>query len=362
MIAILKALTYGGIGASLALAVGGSPQRGAALSTITLFWLSWMRLPKKVDEVPLGGIVISGASSGIGKAAAIELARLGFTVFAGVRRKQDGLDLSEKGCVPILLDVTSDTSVSAAVQKVRAIIAEKRIPLVGIVNNAGVIDSGIPLELRSQEDHDFVFSVNLFGCVRLTKHFVPVIRETSSTGRVVNIGSILGLLHLPGNADYCMSKAAVEALTSVSRGELAPFNIHVSVLNPGYVRTELIAKAEERQRATFEQLAQAHPKEMQKLYPHAFDKQVFEKRMRATLLGFSTCPPPATSTTPAIVHALTSTRPKSEYIVGSLNLKGGFPSAELAAFFTWLLPSPVRLAWITSMTSHSKKRLFKEED
>ena len=156
------------LGAGLAYAVGGRAELGAAIAAVGAVGTALMRLPPAVKVPPKGGgIVVSGASSGIGRAAAEQLAALGYTVFAGVRKLSDGEPLKAAGCVPLVLDVASEASVKAAAAEVKRALG--KTPLVAIVNNAGVSGASLPLELETDENMQFVFNVNVFGILRMNK-------------------------------------------------------------------------------------------------------------------------------------------------------------------------------------------------
>ena len=260
------------------LLVGGDVTRGAFYGTLFGLLLTYAKTPAYV-KVPTkaGGIVVTGASSGIGKHAAEKLAALGFTVFAGVRKMSDGVSLKAAGCIPILLDVTSEEGVACAAKEVRAKLNEKGVPLVAIVNNAGISGSSLPIELEGVESMQWVFDCNVFGIVRMYKAFVPLLREAGG-GRIVNVSSVLGRSYYPATGTYCMSKHSVEALSSCSRIELSKWGISVSVLNPGYVRTDLQTKAKARRMEVFEKLCTQHPQETHALYPKIFNKEYAIKR------------------------------------------------------------------------------------
>eukprot|EP01043_Picozoa_sp_COSAG02_P024815 COSAG02_NODE_1371_length_13018_cov_6.783265_6_plen_269_part_00 len=172
-------LAYSGAGAGFAWAVGGEIALGAAIGLAWSCLLTWLRRPPAVKvPTPGGAVVISGASSGIGRAAAEELAKLGFTVFAGVRKVADGSPLKAAGCRPIILDVTSEASIIAAAAEVKKQLGDSQ-PLVAVVNNAGVSGSGLPLELETEENMQFVFGANVFGIVRMNQAFLPLFRDQS---------------------------------------------------------------------------------------------------------------------------------------------------------------------------------------
>ena len=273
-----QTLTWAAAAALGTVAVDGDVSKGAFWGAIFGAFLTWAKMPVYVKvPVKCGGIVVTGASSGIGKHAAEKLAALGFTVFAGVRKTSDGVSLKESGCIPVILDVTSEEGVVAAANEVRAKLKEKGVPLVAIVNNAGIGGSSLPIELEAIESMQWVFDCNVFGIVRMCKAFVPLLREAGG-GRIVNVSSVLGRFCLGGTGTYCMSKHAVEAITGCSRIELSKWGISVSSLNPGYVRTDLQTKAKEKRMAIIDNLLAQHPKETQALYPRIFNRDLAIKR------------------------------------------------------------------------------------
>jgi NAD(P)-dependent dehydrogenase (short-subunit alcohol dehydrogenase family) len=184
-------------------------------------------------------VVVTGASSGIGRATALHLDELGFRVFAGVRKVEDGRALSEvasKTLTPILLDVTDDTSIAAAVDTVAEATSRK---LYGLVNNAGLSLNG-PLELVPVREIRKLFDVNVIGLLAVTRAFLPLLR--ASRGRIVNISSGHGLLAIPDKSVYAASKFAVQAVSDALRVELRPFGVTVSCLAVGKVDTAVLEK------------------------------------------------------------------------------------------------------------------------
>src|SRR5262249_28227029 len=156
-----------------------------------------------------GIILVTGASTGIGRACAIRFAELGYRVFAGVRKMSDGEEHRAHGSgliEPVLLDVTCADSIAAAVKLVGD------VPLAGLVNNAGIATLG-PLELVGPDAWRRQFEVNVIGLVAVTQACLPLLRR--GPGRIVNIGSIAGRSALPGSGAYDASKYAVEAITDV---------------------------------------------------------------------------------------------------------------------------------------------------
>lgn len=172
-------------------------------------------------------ILVTGASTGLGRMLAESLASKGYFVYAGARKDKDlaALDAIEN-IQSIRLDVTVQSEIDAAVQKV----TDGNRGLYAIVNNAGV---GLmaPLIELDEKDLDFIFDVNVYGPYRITKAFAPLLIE--SKGRVVNIGSIAGVQTRTFYGPYSMTKHALEAFTDALAIELARFDIKVSIVDPG---------------------------------------------------------------------------------------------------------------------------------
>ena len=172
--------------------------------------------------------LVTGASSGIGQATAKLLATNGFIVF-GTSRTPDGQ--STRPYTMLSLDVRLDASVNAAVQAVHSQVG--RIDL--LVNNAGYGQAGA-IEENSVADAQAQFETNLFGVMRMTNAVVPLMRRQGG-GRIINISSVLGQLAFPYVGLYAASKFALEGFTEALREELRPFAIHVSLIEPGFVKT-----------------------------------------------------------------------------------------------------------------------------
>ncbi len=250
------------------------------------------------------GVVITGASSGIGEACALHLDQLGYRVFAGVRRPEDGEAVKARASMrltPVLLDVTDAASIHQAAETVRAAIGTAG--LAGLVNNAG-IGVGGPLEVVSLEDLRKQFEVNVIGQVAVTQAFLPLLRQ--GRGRIVNIGSIAGLAATPFIGPYSASKFALEALTDVMRLELRAWGIHVSIVEPGAVASRIWDKGRQR---TIQMEAAASP-EAKALYGEAV-AGVREAIARAERRAI-----PSRAVAKAVAHALRAARPKTRYLVG----------------------------------------------
>lgn len=187
-----------------------------------------------------GTVLISGASRGLGRSVAGELARRGFTVLAGVRREEDAnavLKGADGDLRPLILDVTSSTSIASAETEVRKATAEHG--LAGLVNNAAVFLLG-PFEQTPLPTAQAVFDVNLMGVIALTQAFLPLLRV--GRGRIVNISSVNGRLSFPFSSFYSASKYALEGLSDALRVELQPWGIEVIVVEPGVTRTDIRAE------------------------------------------------------------------------------------------------------------------------
>jgi NAD(P)-dependent dehydrogenase (short-subunit alcohol dehydrogenase family) len=182
-------------------------------------------------------VLITGCSTGIGRATAERLAAKGHTVYATARRPESIADLEAKGCRTLALDVTDEASMRAAVETV-----ERAEGAVGaLVNNAGYSQSGAVESL----DLDAVrtqFETNVFGLVRMCQLALPGMRA-QGFGRIVNISSIGGKLVFPGGGAYHATKHAVEAFSDALRFEVKGFGVDVAIVEPGLIKTEFAAAA-----------------------------------------------------------------------------------------------------------------------
>ncbi|WP_300391510.1 SDR family oxidoreductase [Henriciella sp.] len=193
-------------------------------------------------------VVITGASTGIGRAAAEHLASKGWRVFAGVRKHSDGEPLKQASgnITPLILDVAKPDQVKAAVETVSKALSGKTLD--GLVNNAGIAMMG-PLALQPLDEIERHFDVNVFGLMRATQTFLPLLgmdeQRDGSPGRIVNITSVGGRLSSPFLGAYAATKHAVEALTDSLRRELVVYGIDAIAIGPGSVKTPIWDKAED---------------------------------------------------------------------------------------------------------------------
>jgi NAD(P)-dependent dehydrogenase (short-subunit alcohol dehydrogenase family) len=189
-----------------------------------------------------GGVLVTGASSGLGLEMAVFLARHGYGVYASMRNLErrgelDAAAARHKVQLNVLqLDITDDASIREAVRT----IAGNSQPLYGLVNNAGAILRGY-FEDVSDEEMRSVFEANLFGTMALTRAVLPMLRE-ARRGRIIIMSSTGGRLGSPGNSAYCSSKFALEGFAESLLQEMALFDVQVSLVEPGFVRTELFGR------------------------------------------------------------------------------------------------------------------------
>lgn len=184
-----------------------------------------------------GAILITGCSSGIGRATAEHLARAGHPVYATARSLDSVEDLKASGCRTLALDVLDEESMSAAVQAV-----ESEQGAIGtLVNNAGYAVSGaiesVPIDAVRKE-----FETNVFGYVRMAQLVLPGMRRTGR-GRIVNLSSVAGRVTMPGAGAYAATKYAIEALSDALRFEVRGFGVQVIVVEPGPIRSAFTATA-----------------------------------------------------------------------------------------------------------------------
>lgn len=250
-------------------------------------------------------VLITGASSGIGAACALDLASRGFRVFAGVRRVEDGERLvaqADGGMCPLTVDVTNRPSIDAAVARIREETDARG--LAGLVNNAGILVSA-PLEFVSADQLRRQFDVNVFGTVAVTQAVIPLLRH-ESPGRIVTIGSIAGRAAPPYFGPYAATKFALEAITDSLRMELRHWGIEVSMIEPDAVATPIWGKLDSAPEAQTMRLSP----EALKLYGDDVDAMTMAAR-KMDRRGM-----PVERVVQAVHHALTARRPKTRYPIG----------------------------------------------
>ena len=184
-----------------------------------------------MTEAPTGPVLVTGCSSGIGRATAEHLVRAGHTVYATARRPETLTELEAAGARVLALDVTDEGSMVGAVATIEA--EHGRVG--ALVNNAGFGEYGT-IEETDLDQVRRMFETNVFGLARMTQLVLPAMRRARS-GRVVNIGSMGGRITFPVGGYYHATKYAVEAISDALRNEVRPFGIRVSLIEPGLIRT-----------------------------------------------------------------------------------------------------------------------------
>jgi len=240
-------------------------------------------------------ILVTGASSGIGRNIAESLAENGYFVFAGARKQAD---LDSLDAIPnirsIRLDVTRQDEIDAAVETVRA----EGKGLYGLVNNAGVLTLG-PITEIEEDELAWIFDVNLMGVYRVTKAFAPFIIE--SRGRIVNISSIAGILSSRFWAPYNMTKHALEAYTDDLAAEMALFGVGVSAVNPGNYKSEIgTRQAAVLAKKPYAQPGSVYAEHIAEDIEYMSDRSMYKE---------------PDDVTDAVVHALFDSAPKPNYLV-----------------------------------------------
>ena len=237
-------------------------------------------------------VLITGASTGIGYAAAEACAAAGWHVFAGVRKDDDARRLSTQigaSCTPVRLDVSDPATIASAVET----IGDE--PLHGLVNNAGIAVPG-PIEHLPIEQFQQQLDVNVTGVVRVTQAFLPRLRG-EVPGRIVNISSVSGCIGFPLIGAYVASKHALEGLSESMRRELAIHGVFVSVVGPGTIETPIWDKADQHDFSPYANTA----------YAGAIEQ--LQQRARDSRRGAM----PAAKVGRLILHILTTRRPKRRY-------------------------------------------------
>jgi len=247
-------------------------------------------------------VLVTGSSTGIGRATALRLAGSGWRVFAGVRKEADAESLRQEASgnlVPVILDVTDPDQIAAAAELVER---ESDGGLDGLVNNAGVAVPG-PLETIPLDDLRHQIEVNVIAYVAVTQAMLPQIRR--ARGRVVFLASIGGRIAFPFAGPYHASKYATEAIGDVFRQELRPWGIEVAIIEPGSIDTPIWDRGQEKATEV-----EAKSPQTNLLYGAAIEK--FRKVIEDTAeRGI-----PPEKVAKAIAHALESSRPKTRYLVG----------------------------------------------
>ncbi len=275
--------------------------------------------------------LITGCSSGIGRATALRLDASGWKVYAGVRKPADAESLASEGSellTPLILDVTDEETIEDAR---RAIDAEGSGGLDALVNNAGVAYTG-PLEFVPLDDLRQQLEVNLIGHLATTQAMLPALR--TAEGRVVNVTSIGGIVATPFFGPYNASKFALEAISDCLRVELRPWGIKTITIEPGSIATEIWASGTTTSREVRERMKP----EAEGLYGKAMEAT---ERASAETGARGIAPEKAAAT---IEGALNASHPRARYLIGRDAY--GMAGAKLllpARIFDWVIGRALRL-------------------
>ncbi|XP_014929274.1 D-beta-hydroxybutyrate dehydrogenase, mitochondrial isoform X2 [Prionailurus viverrinus] len=268
------------------------------------------------DEVnPVGSkaVLVTGCDSGFGFSLAKHLHSRGFLVFAGCLMKDKGNDgvkeldsLKSDRLRTVQLNVCKSEEVDKVVEIVRSSLEDPEKGMWGLVNNAGISTFG-EVEFTSMETYKEVAEVNLWGTVRMTKSFLPLIRRAK--GRIVNISSMLGRMANPARSPYCITKFGVEAFSDCLRYEMYPLGVKVSVVEPGNFIAATSLYSPERIQAIANKMWEELPEVVRKDYGRKyFDEKIAKME--------TYCNSGSTDTSPvikAVTHALTSATPYTRY-------------------------------------------------
>lgn len=269
-------------------------------------------------------ILITGCSSGIGLCAATELKKLGWRVFATARKQQDVEKLAEAGFESIQLDVTDSDSIHQAVQQ---ILAATGGTLDAVFNNAGMLVAGATEDI-SRDLTRIQFETNVFGPMELVRQILPVMRK-QGYGRIVQHSSISGIITLPYYGAYNASKFALEGFTLTLRQECRGTGIHVSLINPGPIVSELRNKAHEIYQDTVAKKTDSHHHQAYRRMEEAYFSEQHSSRNLQQ---------PPIAVVNKLLHALNSNHPKIHYYVGwPAQLMAALKKILPERLFNWLL-------------------------
>lgn len=271
-------------------------------------------------------VLVTGASSGIGKESALLLARHGFRVFAGVRKPKDGQALVEEAAgslTPVLIDVTDPVSIRSAAQSIRGSLSDNES--FSLVNNAGMTVAG-PLEIVPLDSLRLQFEVNVIGQVAVTQAFLPLLR--AHRGRIVIMGSVLGRISPPLVGPYAAAKFALEAITDSLSIELRGSGVRVVLLEPGNIATPIWEKSRDEVLTRLDSLQPV--------------QRAAHAAMRADIVriagGFARGGIASSRVARTVLHALTVRTPRTRYRVGI--------DSKILSTFSPLVPDRFR-HWLT---------------
>jgi hypothetical protein len=247
--------------------------------------------------------VVTGVSTGIGRAIVESLVAAGWRVFGSVRKEKDAADLVATfgaDFTPLIFDVTDETAIRRAAETVKAAIGDATLG--ALVNNAGVAVAG-PVGYLNLADLTRQLDINLYGPIRVTKAFLPLLgadhARKGPPGRIVNMSSVAGKIASPFMAPYAMSKHALEAMSESLRRELLPHGVDVVIVGPGAVKTPIWAKADELDVEQYK----------------ATEYYDTLNRMKETMRAYGNQGVEAKEVGDLVLHILTTPKPKTRYAI-----------------------------------------------
>jgi len=253
-------------------------------------------------NTPRGAVVVTGVSTGIGRAIAEDLVDAGYLVFGSVRRLADAQPLADRfglRFIPLVFDVTDADALPGAVETVSRQLHGQGLS--ALVNNAGISVNG-PVMHQPLEEFRKTFEVNVFGALQVARAFLPLLGAggppVARPGRIVNIGSVQGAIAVPFMAAYSVSKHALEALSQVLRRELVPYGIEVSTIEPGFIRTSIFQKA-----AAMLEERKYDGTDYEAMW-HQFNRSLLSQEAKAK---------PPQRVTRAVLHAIEARKPRTRY-------------------------------------------------
>ncbi|XP_071120324.1 17-beta-hydroxysteroid dehydrogenase type 6-like [Mytilus edulis] len=296
------------------------------ITSFIVLWFTWrwLRNRQKVGNYRHRYVVITGCDSGFGNLLAKRLDVLGFHVFAGCFSQQ-GIDMLNKetsdNVKAIQLDVSKTESINKALEKVKASLPENT-GIWGLVNNAGIVGSPVPVEWLSREDYQETLAVNTFGMIEMCRVFLPLLLKAN--GRIINMSSIAGRIAI-ATAPYTISKYAVEGYSDVLRRELYRRGVTVHIIEPGHFRTSM---------SDPDTICNAVTNKFNSLSTHMqiyYGKEYVEKVKKVIRTGIDYIGSPRVNLVyEAYIHALTAKHPQQRYLVGY--------DAKLLFRILWNLP------------------------
>jgi NAD(P)-dependent dehydrogenase (short-subunit alcohol dehydrogenase family) len=274
-----------------------------------------------MDWIGSKSVVITGASTGIGRSSVAVMIKSGWRVFATVRKASDGDGLrSDFGAMvtPVIMDVTNRASISEALQQIS--LQLEGTGLDGLVNVAGV-GKVRPIEYMTESGLQEIFDINVFGQIAVTQAFLPLLRKAK--GRIVNISSIGAHIAIPFASLINASKAAFGIFSDTLRMELHPFGLHVSVVEPGAIKTPAVEKTLGDIQGVIGSLPPSGAAQYGEML-RAVGRRAYEREMDGSSPDV---------VAESVHHALTSTHPKARYRVGK--------HATLLGTLAWLMPDRI---------------------